>query len=84
MSTPDDRPIVLTRDNYVVYDGGDRSMRRYQAGERYQRALVVEVDWKDADEETKQRLMQLADMLEAQENNEDGQHRSWAPGGGPG
>jgi hypothetical protein len=84
MSTPDDRPIVLTRDNYVVYDGGDRSMRRYRAGERYQCALVIEADWEGADKETKARLRNLAEMLEAQEANEDGQHRSRAPGGGPG
>jgi hypothetical protein len=83
MSTPADRPIVVTRDNYLL-TGQDKVTRMQANDERYTRAIVIEADWGDPDEEVHQRLVWLQEILQAQEDNEDGQHRSRAPGGGPG
>jgi hypothetical protein len=60
-------PVVVTADDRIV-DGNTRVKARWERDERFASALVIPIDYEDADDAIKQRIQLLGKML----NNSNG------------
>lgn len=65
-----DTPVVVTRDGWLL-SSWDKVARKLNRGETTGPAYVLDVDYETADEETRQRVEQLAERIRLLQTDEE-------------